>query len=124
LDEVRAAAVSALEALEWPDIEEALQAHPRIGERAQGQSRDASWSRGEQSGVGDGSRAALLEGNRRYEERFGHVFLICATGLGADRMLGALEKRLGNEESVEREIVREELGKIVLLRLAKLLERG
>jgi 2-oxo-4-hydroxy-4-carboxy-5-ureidoimidazoline decarboxylase len=74
--------------------------------------------------VGDGSRAALLEGNRRYEERFGHVFLICATGLGADRMLGALEKRLGNEESVEREIVREELGKIVLLRLAKLLERG
>jgi 2-oxo-4-hydroxy-4-carboxy-5-ureidoimidazoline decarboxylase len=67
-------------------------------------------------------RAALADGNRRYEERFDHVFLICATGLGAAEMLAALETRLGNPPEVERGIVREELGKIMRLRLAKMLE--
>jgi 2-oxo-4-hydroxy-4-carboxy-5-ureidoimidazoline decarboxylase len=122
---LRDAAAVALDGLRWVDVEEALGAHPRIGERADGQGREASWSRGEQSGVDAAEarvRAALADGNRRYEERFDHVFLICATGLGAAEMLAALETRLGNPPEVERGIVREELGKIMRLRLAKMLE--
>ncbi|MFF5259063.1 2-oxo-4-hydroxy-4-carboxy-5-ureidoimidazoline decarboxylase [Actinomadura viridis] len=113
-----------LDALDWADVEEALAAHPRIGERARGTGREASWSRGEQSGMDAAEvavRESLAAGNRRYEERFGHVFLICATGLGAGDMLAALEERLGNDAAAEREVVREELGKIVRLRLDKML---
>jgi 2-oxo-4-hydroxy-4-carboxy-5-ureidoimidazoline decarboxylase len=123
LPALRDAAARALEGLDWADIEEALQAHPRIGERAAGQGREAGWSRGEQSGMDaaeEQTRQALAEGNRRYEERFDHVFLICATGLGAAEMLDALEKRLDNDVQTERAVVRAELGKIMRLRLAKL----
>jgi 2-oxo-4-hydroxy-4-carboxy-5-ureidoimidazoline decarboxylase len=63
----------------------------------------------------------MHQGNAAYEERFGHVFLICATGLTADQMLAALRGRLGNDAATEREIVRAELLKITHLRLAKLL---
>jgi 2-oxo-4-hydroxy-4-carboxy-5-ureidoimidazoline decarboxylase len=122
---LRDAAALALDGLEWADLEEALAAHPRIGERAAGQGREASWSRGEQSGADAANarvKAALAEGNRRYEEHFGHVFLICATGLGAAEMLAALQRRLGNAPEAERDVVREELGKIMQLRLARLVE--
>src|SRR5690349_19995900 len=59
------------------EVDRALQAHPRIGDRPQGASVEAAWSRMEQSGVGDDPevRASLAEGNRRYEDRFGRVFL-------------------------------------------------
>ncbi|MFI0483217.1 2-oxo-4-hydroxy-4-carboxy-5-ureidoimidazoline decarboxylase [Actinomadura sp. 9N215] len=117
LDELRAAAASALDELEWPDVEEALDAHPRIGDRVDG------WSKAEQSGM-DGAesdvRAALIEGNRAYEDRFGHVFLICATGRTAGDMLGDLRTRLGNGVEAERAVVRRELAKIVDLRLIRL----
>lgn len=101
----------------------ALAAHPRIGDRASGESTEANWSRGEQAGVGDdpGVRAALAAGNREYEHRFGRVFLICATGLSATEMLAALNRRLTNDDSTEAAEVQEELRKIVLLRLTKLL---
>src|SRR2546430_1971268 len=68
--------------LTWADLEQGLAAHPRIGERAEGESREAAWSRAEQSAsAGDADlQDQLLRGNRAYEERFGHVFLICATG--------------------------------------------
>jgi 2-oxo-4-hydroxy-4-carboxy-5-ureidoimidazoline decarboxylase len=65
--------------------------------------------------------AALAAGNRTYEERFGQVFLICATGLSAAEMLTALRARLGNDADTEAKIVREELRKITGLRLRKLL---
>ncbi len=78
---------------------------------------------GEQAGM-DGAaadlRAELVAANRAYEERFGHVFLICATGLGAAEMLAALRARYGNDAAAERTVVRAELAKIVDLRLAKL----
>ncbi len=67
---------------------EAFAAHPRIGDR-----EGSAWSRGEQAGVdeaGDDTRRALEEGNREYESRFGHVFLINATGKTAEEMLGEL----------------------------------
>ncbi|KAA1426572.1 2-oxo-4-hydroxy-4-carboxy-5-ureidoimidazoline decarboxylase [Nocardioides antri] len=105
------------------DVDRALAAHPRIGERAEGRGADAELSREEQSGVSTDARTrnALLEGNRAYEERFGRVFLICATGLSGDDVLAALRERLGNDEQTEAAVVADELRKIAVLRLRKVL---
>ncbi|TDU83648.1 2-oxo-4-hydroxy-4-carboxy-5-ureidoimidazoline decarboxylase [Kribbella voronezhensis] len=105
------------------EVAQALAAHPRIGDRADGESTEAAWSRKEQSGVGDdpGIRAALAAGNREYEQRFGRVFLICATGLSAEQMLTNLRHRLTNDEPTEAHVVRDELRKIAALRLEKLI---
>lgn len=108
--------------LAWPDVEEALAAHPRIGDRVAGDGRESAWSRGEQSAaqqLSAGIGRALRQGNVAYEQRFGHVFLISATGLTANEMLDALQSRLTNPVEVERDVVRAELAKIVRLRLAK-----
>ena len=124
LDALIAASDAVLAGLSWADVEEALDAHPRIGERTLEQRREDAWSRQEQSGVrpADGEiEVALREGNVAYEERFGHVFLICATGLSGGQMLAALRARLGNSPDLERAVVRTELIKIVRLRLAKAL---
>lgn len=106
------------------EVDQALAAHPRIGDRASGNGREAAWSRNEQAGVGDDAevRAALAEGNRSYEERFGRVFLICASGLSAAQMLAALHGRLTNDPVAEIAVVRDELRKIAVLRLAKVVE--
>jgi 2-oxo-4-hydroxy-4-carboxy-5-ureidoimidazoline decarboxylase len=114
------AADSAFSALNWDDIVEALQAHPRIGDRVPG----GGWSAAEQSGAAAASdrvRQALAEGNRAYERCFGHVFLICASGLAGPEMLQQLQARLGNTRDAERPVVRRELLRITRLRLAKLL---
>ncbi|NUR84856.1 MAG: 2-oxo-4-hydroxy-4-carboxy-5-ureidoimidazoline decarboxylase [Nonomuraea sp.] len=115
LAQLTAAADSAVRALDWPDVLEALSAHPRIGERS-----SSAWSRQEQSGVEDAVRADLAAGNRTYEERFGHVYLVCATGLSGTQMLARLRERLDNDEDVERKVVGDELAKITRLRMAKL----
>jgi 2-oxo-4-hydroxy-4-carboxy-5-ureidoimidazoline decarboxylase len=115
--QLRSVSERVLAALEWTDVEQALAAHPRIGDRAEGASKEAGWSRAEQAGATPNDD--LVAGNRLYEERFGHVFLICATGLSGEEMLAALRKRLGNEPGAERDVVREELRKIVDLRLGK-----
>jgi 2-oxo-4-hydroxy-4-carboxy-5-ureidoimidazoline decarboxylase len=106
------------------DVERALAAHPRIGERAEGKATEAAWSRQEQSGVSrdEATAAALREGNHAYEERFGRVFLICATGLSAEEILANLTQRLENDEATEAAVVADELRKIALLRLRKVLE--
>jgi hydroxyisourate hydrolase len=114
---------AALEALDWGDIEQALSGHPRIGERAEGAGREADWSRREQAAAATGDagvQAALTAGNVEYEQRFGQVFLICATGLSAGEILAALHDRLGNDDAAERAVVRDELTRIVRLRLAEL----
>ncbi|GIH96533.1 2-oxo-4-hydroxy-4-carboxy-5-ureidoimidazoline decarboxylase [Planobispora siamensis] len=124
LAQLTAAADAAVNGLAWSDVREALEAHPRIGERAGGTGRESAWSRQEQSGVDAAERAVLdglAEGNLAYEERFGHVYLICATGLSAGEMLARLRERLQNDEDTEREVVRAELAKITRLRMAKLL---
>ena len=121
-DALVAASDAAIAALSWPDIEEALAAHPRIGDRATGAGQEAAWSRQEQAGTsaaGPGAQAALRSANVVYEERFGHVFLICATGLRTSDMLIALHERMSNDPATEQEVVRQELGKIAALRLAK-----
>nr|WP_242624685.1 2-oxo-4-hydroxy-4-carboxy-5-ureidoimidazoline decarboxylase [Krasilnikovia cinnamomea] len=126
-DRVRllAAADAAATALTWDDVLKGLSAHPRIGERAAGDSREAQWSRREQAAAAtedDATRAALIEANRAYEERFGHVFLISASGKTPAEILAAARERLGNDETRERAIVADELRKIALLRLWRLLD--
>ncbi|MER7556659.1 2-oxo-4-hydroxy-4-carboxy-5-ureidoimidazoline decarboxylase [Nocardioides sp. NPDC126508] len=105
------------------DVDQALAAHPRIGERAEGEHAEAAWSRREQAAVGtdQATAQALAEGNRAYEERFGRVFLICATGLSADQVLTSLRERLGHQPAEEAAVVADELRKIALLRLERVL---
>ncbi len=122
LEALTAASDATIKALNWPDIEQALTGHPRIGDRAAGGGREAAWSRQEQSGTRDAGadvQAGLRVGNAAYEERFGHVFLICATGMPAASMLAALQARLDHDPATEREVVRDELIKIARLRLAR-----
>lgn len=119
-EDLFAAAGKAVRDLGWPDVEEALGAHPRIGDRPRGADRESAWSRTEQSGVGDADREAFAEGNVAYEERFGHVFLICASGRSAGEMLAELRERMGNDPATERAVVHGELVKITELRLRKL----
>ncbi|MEV0454014.1 2-oxo-4-hydroxy-4-carboxy-5-ureidoimidazoline decarboxylase [Catellatospora methionotrophica] len=123
LGELREVAAGAVGALTWPDVREALDAHPRIGERAVGDGREAAWSRREQSGAASADErtaAELVEANRAYEDRFGHVFLIFASGRTADEMLASARQRLRNDEAAERDVVRRELTAITLLRLDRL----
>jgi 2-oxo-4-hydroxy-4-carboxy-5-ureidoimidazoline decarboxylase len=113
-----------LRELDDNEVDRALQAHPRIGDRPQGAGTEANWSRNEQSGVGadPAVRQELAEGNRQYEDRFGRVFLICATGLSAAQMLDSLRTRLTHDDATEAAVVHEELRKIALLRLSKVVE--
>jgi 2-oxo-4-hydroxy-4-carboxy-5-ureidoimidazoline decarboxylase len=138
-----AASDATITVLGWPEIEQALAAHPRIGDRPRsadlaggppdpdldrgpgGGDREKAWSRQEQAGARDAPpdvQAGLRAGNAAYEERFGHVFLICASGMRAASMLAALQARLGHDPAQEREVVRGELMKIVRLRLGKAFE--
>jgi OHCU decarboxylase len=106
---------------------EAFAAHPRIGENEPpaGQSeRAASWSRGEQSRVGSAGeevRGKLAAANRAYEERFGHTFIVCASGRSAEEMLALLRGRLDNDRETELRVAAEEQRRITRLRLEKLL---
>jgi 2-oxo-4-hydroxy-4-carboxy-5-ureidoimidazoline decarboxylase len=123
-DSLLAAADTASRKLTWDDVAEALAAHPRIGERAEGADREAAWSREEQSGAQDSdaaTRAGLAEGNQEYERRFGHVFLIRAAGRSGEEMLAALRERLGNDEATERAVVADQLRQIAQSRLDQLL---
>ena len=117
LPDLLAAADAAWAAREPGDLDAAMAGHPRIGER-----RLSGWSRDEQSGVGsDGGTAEALRGaNAAYEERFGHVFLICATGRGPQEILAELHRRMANGPDAEREVAAAEIGKINAIRLRKL----
>jgi 2-oxo-4-hydroxy-4-carboxy-5-ureidoimidazoline decarboxylase len=119
-DAVVARAEEVARALPWAEVAQALAAHPRIGDRVDGGSAEAAASRREQSSMtvaGDDVRAALLEGNRAYEELFGRVFLIRAAGRTPAQMLAELRRRLGNDEAAERAEVVEQLAQITALRV-------
>ena len=125
VDEVLTLADRAVTGLSEAELDLALAGHPRIGEReaaAPPASRD--WSSREQAGVGgasDGVLRGLADGNREYETRFGHVYLVAATGRTADEMLALLHRRLGNDPATERAVVRNELTRINRIRLTNLL---
>jgi len=113
--------------LEREDILEAFRHHPRIG-NLEGLRKKftttATWASGEQAGVRQAPEAVLerlAEGNRLYEEKFGHIFIVCATGRSADEMLAILEGRLPNDPEQELRIAAEEQAKITRIRLEKLL---
>jgi 2-oxo-4-hydroxy-4-carboxy-5-ureidoimidazoline decarboxylase len=109
---------------------EAFSHHPRIGDRASLAARfpaTAGWSQAEQGGVGAAAEDVLdglLRGNSEYEERFGHIFVVCATGKSAAEMLALLRERLPNPADRELEIAAAEQRKITALRLKKLLAEG
>lgn len=107
------------QSLQRGDWLQAFAAHPRIGSRAA-----SGWAAGEQAGsLGAGAAVLtrLSERNHEYEARFGHMFIVYATGKSADEMLALLEARLGNEPDAELNIAAEEQRKITRLRLHKLL---
>jgi len=119
VEEVLAAADEIWGTLDPADFLEAFAAHPRIGERT----GDRQASR-EQSGVAAadaGVHARLAQGNREYEARFGHIFIICAQGKSAEDMLDALERRLGNPAGEELNIAAAEQAQITRIRLGRLL---
>ena len=120
VDALVARAEEVARALSWEEVAVALAAHPRIGARVEGSSPEAAASRREQGSMrrtDAGLRAALLDGNRAYEERFGHVFLIRAGGRSPEEMLAELRRRLDNDEETERAEVTEQLAQITALRV-------
>jgi 2-oxo-4-hydroxy-4-carboxy-5-ureidoimidazoline decarboxylase len=110
------------------DWREAFSHHPKIGDVESLTKKFAStaqWAAGEQSAVNTASREtieALAEGNRLYEEKFGYIFIVCATGKSAEEMLGLLQERLKNDPAEEIKIAADEQNKITKLRIEKLLE--
>lgn len=106
----------ALEPVDWL---QAFSRHPRIGGRA------AGWAKGEQgkvAGASEETLAALERGNRDYEERFGHIFIVCATGKSAEEILALLRGRLAGTPEDELRAAAGEQAKITRIRLEKLLK--
>ena len=109
------------------DYLEAFEGHPRIGDvesLAKKYANTKGWAGGEQKGVEGADRAVLerlAKGNADYEEKFGHIFIVCATGKSAAEMLALLEARIGNPPEYEINVAAEEQNKITRLRLKKLL---
>lgn len=110
------------------DWKQAFAQHPRIGDIASLQKKFAStaeWAMDEQGGVTTAAQQtleALAEANKKYEAKFGYIFIVCATGKSANEILTLLETRLQNSPEVEIEIAADEQNKITKLRIEKLLE--
>jgi len=110
--------------MEEPDWMEAFAAHPRIGERKTSGTNSASalWSEQEQSSTRSATQqlmADLAEANRRYEERFGFTYIVCATGKSAEEMLANLERRLTSKREAELREAAEQQRQIMQIRLGK-----
>ncbi len=109
------------------DWKEAFSHHPKIGDMRSLQEKFSStnqWAAGEQAAVKHSSiqvLEALAEGNRLYQEKFGYIFIVCATGKSAEEMLALLQARLPNGQEAELKMAMEEQNKITKLRLQKLL---
>ncbi|MFI1796499.1 2-oxo-4-hydroxy-4-carboxy-5-ureidoimidazoline decarboxylase [Streptomyces sp. NPDC020379] len=116
-----AASDTAMAALTPADLAEAMSGHPPIGRPTPGDPVSAREQRG-MAGAPAALQAEMLARNLAYQEKFGHVFLICATGLTAGQLYDAIRNRTDNPPEREREIVRTELGKINRIRLTRLAE--
>lgn len=113
------AASESLSPLRPDEVRQAMAAHPRIGEKAAGKSTEAGWSRSEQSGVDDSAAREFAAANAEYEARFGHVYLVCASGRSGAELLTDLRSRLSNDPDTELGVAGRELAKIAALRLEK-----
>jgi allantoicase len=124
---VLTAADAAADALEPDGWREAFRHHPRIGERSAERQQSyaaQAMSAQEQSAAHDASfddLSALAEGNRAYQDRFGYVFIVCATGKTAPEMLAMLRDRLTNDPDSELRVAMGEQRRIMRLRLERLL---
>ncbi len=106
--------------LDSSDWMEAFKSHPRIGERK----ATAKWSAQEQSGMNRATTSvatAMEEANHEYFDKFGFIFIICATGKTADEMLANVRSRLSNAPDAEVRVAAEEQNKITHLRLRNLI---
>jgi len=114
----------------WRDLTtsdwlEAFHSHPRIGETrrpAESSARSQNWSEQEQRYAAesdDSLKQALAEGNREYEQRFGWIFIICATGKSANEILANLRRRLNNDDATELREAAEQQRQIAEIRLRK-----
>ncbi|WP_053743273.1 2-oxo-4-hydroxy-4-carboxy-5-ureidoimidazoline decarboxylase [Streptomyces sp. NRRL WC-3618] len=120
-EDLYAASDTAMAELTADDLAEAMAGHPPIGRPRPGDPASAREQRG-MAGASEELKAEMLELNLAYQERFGHVFLICATGRTGEQMRDAVRERIGNTPEREREIVRTELGKINRIRLGNLVQ--
>lgn len=120
-DDLYLASDAAMAELTAEDLQEAMAGHPPIGRPKPGDPTSAREQRG-MAGASEELKAEMLELNLAYQDRFGHVFLICATGRTGEQMRDAVKERIGNSPEQEREIVRTELGKINRIRLARLVD--
>ncbi|WP_055525859.1 2-oxo-4-hydroxy-4-carboxy-5-ureidoimidazoline decarboxylase [Streptomyces graminilatus] len=120
-EDLYTASDTATAALSADDLAEAMAGHPPIGRPKPGDPASAREQRG-MAGASEELKAEMLELNLAYQERFGHVFLICATGRSGEQMRDAVRERIGNTPEREREIVRTELGKINRIRLGNLVQ--
>ena len=115
-------------AVKHEDWLEAFSAHPKIGDLDSLRKKYAStkkWAVGEQSGTAQASEEVLkglAEDNQKYEDKFGYIFIVCATGKSAKEMLDLLENRLDNDPENEIRIAADEQRKITEIRLNKLLD--
>jgi 2-oxo-4-hydroxy-4-carboxy-5-ureidoimidazoline decarboxylase len=121
---LNAATDAAWQKMDHADILEAFSRHPQIGQKAAtGSESHRRWSEGEQNGAriaAEDVKTRLAQGNRAYYERFGYIFIVCATGKTAHEMLALLEQRLQNDAARELPIAAEQQRLIVRLRLEKL----
>ena len=128
LEQLIAKATEVWWSLDERDWLEAFRSHPKIGERKAANTVSAQsqqWSAQEQQGVQNAAQEAiekLARLNVDYEQKFGFIFIVCATGKSTDEILALLEQRLPNEASVELPIAAAEQAKIAELRLRKLLD--
>jgi len=113
--------------LDSGDWLEAFHSHPKIGEKkaaAPTAVEAQRWSENEQSGIRNSAQQTLDELadlNRAYEEKFGYIFIVCASGKSSEEMLAMLHDRLKNNAAEELRIAATEQAKITQLRLRKLL---
>ena len=125
-EQVETTAAQIWNALTPSDWLEAFEAHPRIGDVASLRAKYAAteqWAKGEQAGVAAASESTierLAQQNAAYEAKFGHLFIVCATGKSADQMLALLDERIDNQPNEELHIAAAEQLKITLIRLRKL----
>lgn len=123
---VTAAATEIWQSLDRDQWQAAFAAHPKIGDPASLRAKYANtshWANNEQAGVAAAAEQTLQEladYNQRYEQRFGYIFIVCATGKTAAEMLSLLKERIDNDETTELKIAAAEQLKITLLRLHKL----
>ncbi len=126
-DDLMTAADTIWQALETSAWKDAFGHHPRIGDLEALKEKSAStaqWAEDEQSGAQTASDEIMMKlaaGNKEYEEKFGYIFIVCATGKSAHEMHSILEQRLQNDPEHELTITAEEQRKITRIRLEKLL---